>query len=68
MGRLQFLGALGLTVDCVSGPATDNSAGVNYIESQFATPAANGRREAARLADLIEAKVFGGAAARREVA
>jgi hypothetical protein len=67
-GGLQFLGALGLTVDCISGPATDNSAGVDYIESQFGTPAANGRREATRLADLIEAKVFGGALTRPEVA
>ena len=59
--------AWGLQVDCISGPATDNSAGSSYIESHFGTPAANGRNAAERLAALVEAKVFG-APVVREVA
>ena len=44
-------------MDCVSGPATDNSAGVDYIEQRFGKRAANGRTEPVRLADLVEAKM-----------
>jgi hypothetical protein len=61
-GGIQFLGSMGLDVDCVSGPATDNSAGVDYVEQRFGKPAANGRNAAERLADLVEAKIFSGAA------
>ena len=57
-GGLRFLGELGLTVDCISGPATDNSAGVDYITHHFGVPAANGRTAPTELADLIEARVF----------
>ena len=60
-GGLQFLGTLGLEIDCVSGPATDNSAGVDYIRQRFGKAAANGRGEPLRLADLVESKVFGAA-------
>jgi hypothetical protein len=66
-GGLRCLEAWGLEVDCISGPATDNSAGSSYIESHFGTPAANGRNAAERLAALVEAKVFG-APVVREVA
>jgi hypothetical protein len=58
-GGLLFLEQLGLEVDCVSGPATDNSAGVDYIEQRFAKGAVNARWDAERLAALIERKVFG---------
>ncbi|HMA33166.1 MAG TPA: hypothetical protein VKY74_01700 [Chloroflexia bacterium] len=68
-GGLRFLGELGLTVTCLSGPATDNSAGVDYIQTRFNMTAANGRNGANRLADLVEARVFGaGQGRRREVA
>ena len=58
-GGLLFLGQFGLQVDCVSGPATDNSAGVDYIQQRFARPAINGRWDAERLVGLVERKVFG---------
>jgi hypothetical protein len=57
-GGLKFLGDLGVRVDCVSGPATDNSAGVSYIEEQFGARAANGRSDATALADMVEEKMF----------
>ena len=49
-GGLRFLGDLGLDVDCVAGPATDNSAGVDYIEQRFGVAAANARTDPAQLA------------------
>jgi hypothetical protein len=57
-GGLRFLGDLGLDVDCVAGPATDNSAGADYIEQRFGVAAANARTDPAQLARLIERKVF----------
>jgi hypothetical protein len=57
-GGLRYLGDLGLTVDCVAGPATDNSAGVEYIEQRFGAAAANARTDPAPLVRLIERKVF----------
>jgi hypothetical protein len=57
-GGLRFLHDLGLTIDCVAGPTTDNSAGVEYIEQRFGVPAANARTDPAQLAKLIQHKVF----------
>lgn len=57
-GGLLFLNQIGLHVDVVSGPATDNSAGVDYIRQHFGVEAANGRTEPVRLADIVEAKLF----------
>ena len=56
-GGLQYLGQLGVHVDCVSGPATDNSAGVDYIEGRFGKPATNGRVAPEQLADMVEARL-----------
>ncbi len=55
-GGLQYLGQLGVHVDCVSGPATDNSAGVDYIQGRFGKPAINGRVSPEQLADLVESR------------
>jgi hypothetical protein len=57
-GGLRYLEELGVSVDCVSGPATDNSAGVDYITEHFNIDAANGRTQPARLAGLVEHLVF----------
>lgn len=57
-GVLYLEQQLGLHVDCVSGPATDNSAGVDYINRNFGKTAANGRNEPIRLADIVENSVF----------
>lgn len=53
-GGILFLENLGVQVDCISGPATDNSAGVDYIEKRFGKRAANGRVDPIALADLVE--------------
>ena len=57
-GGLLFLGQIGLEVDCVSGPATDNSAGVDYIRQRFGKVAANARWNPDALASIVEGKVF----------
>lgn len=57
-GGLRYLQELGVRVDCVSGPATDNSAGVDYITERFNIDAANGRAEPERLAAMVEKLVF----------
>jgi hypothetical protein len=56
-GGLQYLAQLGVHVDCVSGPATDNSAGIDYIEGRFGKPAANGRNAPEQLADIVESRL-----------
>ena len=56
-GGLQYLGQLGVDVDCISGPATDNSAGVSYIEGRFGRPAINGRVAPEQLTDMVEARL-----------
>jgi hypothetical protein len=53
-GGILYLQQLGVQVDCISGPATDNSAGVDYITHHFGKPATNARRDPHHLADLIE--------------
>jgi len=57
-GGLLFLGQFGLQVDCISGPATDNSAGVDYVQQHFGKPAVNARLQPALLADLVESTIF----------
>jgi hypothetical protein len=53
-GGILFLEQLGTHVDCISGPATDNSAGIDYITERFGKPAMNGRRDPLGLAALVE--------------
>lgn len=57
-GGLLLLKQFGLSVDCVSGPATDNSAGVDYIRDHFAHDAINARWNADALATIVEKKLF----------
>lgn len=57
-GGLLFLKQFGLAVDCVSGPATDNSAGVDYIRNRFGHEAINARWNADALATIVEKKLL----------
>jgi hypothetical protein len=56
-GILYLEQHLGVHVDCISGPATDNSAGVDYVTHHFGKPAMNGRRDPLGLAGLVEANL-----------
>jgi hypothetical protein len=58
-GGLRFLSDLGLGVDVMAGPATDNDVGIRYIEDSLGVPAANARVDPDRFVDLVERKAFG---------
>jgi hypothetical protein len=58
-GGVQFLKGIGLGVDVVAGPVTDNDVGIRYVTTDLGIPAANARVEPDRFADLVEQKAFG---------
>lgn len=58
-GGVQWLKQIGLGVDVIAGPATDNDVGIRYVTSELGIPAANARVEPDRFADLVEQKAFG---------
>ncbi|MDQ3928018.1 MAG: hypothetical protein M3328_02595 [Chloroflexota bacterium] len=55
-GGLQLMGQLGLEVDCICGPVTDNSAGIDYVRNHFGKPAVNARNHPEQLGPVILAK------------
>ena len=58
-GGVQWLKGMGLGVDVIAGPATDNDVGIRYVTNDLGIPAANARVEPDRFADLVEQKAFG---------
>ncbi len=56
-GGILYLEQLGLRVDCISGPATDNSAGIDYINRHFGKPAANARSDPETIASIVQTKL-----------
>jgi hypothetical protein len=53
-GAVSVMKEMGLRIDVFSGPATDNTVGVEYIQRELKVPAANARTEGHRLADVVE--------------
>jgi hypothetical protein len=47
----------GIEIDVISGSVTDAQMGQDYIEKEFGVPAANARRDGARLFELVNSKV-----------
>jgi hypothetical protein len=58
-GGVRYLADLGLGVDVMAGPATDNDVGIRYVQGDLGIPAANARVEPDRFVDLVEQKAFG---------
>lgn len=58
-GAVETSKGLGRVVDVISGPATDNCVGENYVQESLGIPAANARTHGERLADLVALKCFG---------
>lgn len=58
-GASELARRLGRPVDLMSGPATDNAAGGEYMEGELGLPAANARTDSARLATLVRERCFG---------
>jgi hypothetical protein len=49
----------------VTGPATDNLAGTRIIEEQLGVPAINARLDAAKLAEVVRARLIAPVEVRR---
>lgn len=58
-GAKQLAESLGRKIDVISGPATDNEVGSNYIEHELSLPAANARTQGRQLADIVAMRAFG---------
>lgn len=58
-GAKELAAQLGRKIDVMSGPATDNVVGENYIERELHLPAANARTNGRQLADIVAMKCFG---------
>ncbi|MEP6635930.1 MAG: hypothetical protein ABJB97_04330 [Acidobacteriota bacterium] len=63
-GGIELLRRRGIEIDIVAGSVTDSQMGEDYIEKEFGVPAANARRDGARMFDLVIRKV---GVARQEV-
>jgi hypothetical protein len=53
-GARAVMKEMDLRIDVFSGPATDNTVGVDYIQRELKIPAANARTDGNRLADTVE--------------
>lgn len=58
-GGVEWFTRRGLTVDVLSGPATDNDVGMSYLRDELGIPAANARTDGVGLTDLVEEATFG---------
>lgn len=58
-GGIELFRRRGMTVDLVAGSVTDSKMGEEYIEREFNVPAANVRRNGAKLFEIVRAKVAG---------
>ena len=56
---VELLRRRGLAVDLVAGSVTDSRMGEEYVEREFGVPAANAKRDGARLFELIKQRVPG---------
>lgn len=58
-GGIELMKRRGIDIDVIAGSVTDAQMGQDYIEKEFGVPAANARRDGARLFALIQPKVLG---------
>lgn len=56
-GGIELFRRRGMEVDLVAGSVTDSRMGEEYVETELGVPAANARRDGARLFELVSAKV-----------
>ena len=55
-GGIELFRRRGMKVDVVAGSVTDSKMGEDYIEQEFGVPAANARRNGAKLYELVIAR------------
>src|SRR5882672_2937210 len=58
-GGIELLRRRGIEIDVIAGSVTDAQMGQDFIEKEFGVPAANARRDGARLFQLLRSKVSG---------
>lgn len=58
-GGIELMRRRGIEIDVIAGSVTDAQMGQDYIEKEFGVPAANARRDGARLFELVKSKVQG---------
>ena len=58
-GGIELFRRRALKVDVVAGSVTDSKMGEDYIEKEFGVPAANARRNGAKLFELVKQRVSG---------
>jgi hypothetical protein len=56
-GGIELLRRRGIEIDVIAGSVTDSQMGEDFIEKEFAVPAANARRNGERLFELLRSKV-----------
>lgn len=57
-GARELTLKMGKPVDVMSGPATDNDVGEQYVEKELQIPAANARTRGAKLVEIVASKLF----------
>ena len=56
-GGIELLRRRGIKVDLIAGSVTDSQMGQDYIETEFGVPAANARRDGARMFARIKPRI-----------
>ncbi len=56
-GGIELFKRRGLTVDLVAGSVTDSQMGQDFVEREFGVPAANARRDGARLFQKLKSRL-----------
>jgi hypothetical protein len=56
-GGKEFLARRGVTIAAITGAATDNDSGINFIERELGIPAANSVRQTEKLLDVLALKI-----------
>src|SRR5213080_4955725 len=56
-GGIELFRRRGITVDLIAGSVTDSKMGEDYIQDEFGVPAANARRNGAKLFEIVKDRV-----------
>src|SRR6266851_6658230 len=58
-GGIELFRRRGIAVDLIAGSVTDSKMGEDYIQNEFGVPAANARRNGAKLFEMVRNRVSG---------
>jgi hypothetical protein len=63
-GGIELFNRRGIKVDLIAGSVTDSQMGEDYVQDEFGVPAANARRNGAKLFEVVRAKIWSAPAER----